>query len=338
MELNIKIEFNTHTVDNILNYPDEDTIKITFKNVNEKITINKISVNGINANIYYNTSFSINNSEVVLTSIYTIDTEGTYILKIDDLYIRSLRSNNWHCSTNKEDFIFQYEFTRSSFVDTYRDRNHIGFEEEFIPCFGCSMTFGAYQPDTDAWPYLLAQETGKNFLNLGIGGLSADGIYNNLKLLYSKNKFNQCVILFPGFERRVIKAKIDNDLWIRIPTPVSLPDTINTLAVDNTYHFYKNIQLQEKMRIAREKIIKDITNQYSKRFLLKIIKFCKDNNIELYCSGYHDDVHDYLSSCKNIKLLPKFPAMDTFTERGDDTRHPHKKHYQLFVDKIKELF
>jgi len=137
--------------------------------------------------------------------------------------------------------------------------------------------------------------------------------------------------LFPGFERRLIKAKIDDDMWIQIPTTVSL-------AVDNTYHFYKNIHLQEKMRIAREKIIKDITNQYSKRFLLKIIKFCKDNNIELYCGGYMDDVHDYLSSCKNIKLLPKFPEMDTFTERADDTHHPHKKHYQLFVDKIKELF
>ena len=112
------------------------------------------------------------------------------------------------------------------------------------------------------------------------------------------------------------------------------------LELQNLENEKHNIKYNDEylMRIAREKIIKDITNQYSKRFLLKIIKFCKDNNIELYCSGYHDDVHDYLSSCKNIKLLPKFPAMDTFTERGDDTRHPHKKHYQLFVDKIKELF
>ena len=332
MELNIKIKFNTHTVDKILNYPDEDTVKITFKNVNEKITVDEISVNGLKANIYYNTSFAINNSDVVMTSIHTIEIEGTYILKVDDLYIRSHRSSNWHCSTNKEDFIFNYEFTRSSFVDTYRDRNHIGFKKEFIPCFGCSFTFGVSQPDTDTWPYLLAQKTGKNFLNLGIGGLGADSIYNNLKLLYSKNNFNQCIILFPTFDRRIVKTKINDNMWIQIPT------TVDTLAVDNTYHFYKNIHLQEKMRIAKEKIIKDTTNKYSKKFLLKIIKFCKDNNIELHCSSWSDDVHDYLSSCKNIKLLPKFPKMDTFTERADDDNHPHKKHYQFFVDQIKELF
>ena len=33
--------------------------------------------------------------------------------------------------------------------------------------------------------------------------------------------------------------------------------------------------------------------------------------------------------------LPIFPDMDTFKERATDELHPHKKHYDLFVELIK---
>jgi lysophospholipase L1-like esterase len=33
--------------------------------------------------------------------------------------------------------------------------------------------------------------------------------------------------------------------------------------------------------------------------------------------------------------LPVFPNLDTFKERASDNLHPHKKHYELFVNNIK---
>ena len=302
-----------------LNYPLEKTIMFDVNNIeagSADINIAKIELNNIIVNSFYNTSFQMKGNkwitEETLTSISNITFNGTFKLDIDDLYIRSHRSSNWHCSTQKEDFVFVYEFTRSSFTAVYRDRDHIGFDKEFIPCFGCSFTYGQAQPTDATWPYLLSQKTGKNFLNLGVQGIGIDGIYNNLKLLYQKHKFNQCVILLPTFERRLVRSKIE-ELYFTVPSTVD----IRTANVD--YHFYNNQNVQEKITKVKEKIIKDIENRYSKRFLTKILNFCADNAIRLYCSSWSDDVYKYLK---------------TFIERAQDGGHPHKKHYQLFVNQI----
>jgi hypothetical protein len=327
MQLDIKVKFSTHTVDSILSYPEEDIVEIHFKNVKEKINIEQIVVNNVVVNQYHNTSFTISNSHTVLNSIGSVEKDGIYRLKIDDLYIRSHRANHWHCSTQKEDFIFTYEFTRSSFIDTYRDRNHIGFDEEFIPCFGCSFTYGADQPDTDTWPYLLSRKFNKNFLNLGIASSGVDAVYNNLKLLYAKHKFDRCLILVPPFERRVVRVQIEG-LYFRVCSNVDIKKNYSD------WQFYKNKEFQKKLKTVKNKIINDVENCYSKKFLMKIINFCKHNNIELHCSGWTDDVYDYLKECRNLTLLPKFPNLSLYKERADDGEHPHKKHYQYFVDQI----
>lgn len=328
---NSYIEYN-------LNYPTENIIEFNVNNIeggSANIKIIKIELNGIEANQYYNTSFEMRGNrwieEKILTSVDNISLNGCFKLYIDDLYIRAARANYWHCSGSKEDYIFYYEFARDSFIDSYRDRNHIGFDKEFIPCFGCSFTYGQYQTDTDTWPYILSQKTNKNFLNLGVGGSGIDGIYNNLKLLYLKHKFNQCVILFPCFERRIVRSKI-GDLWIRLHSSVDI------FVTDNTYQFYTNKNLREKMKIIKEKIIKDVANRYSKKFLIKIINFCKNNNIELYGSSWNDDVYEYLKIHSNFKILSKFPKLSIFKERADDNTHPHKKHYEFFVSQIKNYF
>jgi hypothetical protein len=321
-----------------LNYPIENTIEFNVKNIeggSANIKIVKIELNGIETNRYHNTSFEMQGNrwveEKILTSINDISFNGCFKLYIDNLYVRSVQSNGWHCSSSKEDFIFYYEFTRNSFIDIYRDRNHIGFDKEFIPCFGCSFTYGAYQLDTESWPYLLSQKTNKNFLNLGIGGLGIDGIYNNLKLLYRKHKFDQCVILFPNFERRIVRSQIQ-DLWIR------LHSTIDIFETNNILHFYTDKNLRKKMKTIKEKIIEDVTNRYSKKFLIKILNFCKNNNIALYSSSWNDDVYEWLQKDNDLKLLPKFPKLSIFKERADDGAHPHKKHYEFFADQIKNYF
>ena len=320
-----------------LDYPLENTVTFNANNIeleSANINIVKIELNSMPVNSFYNTSFEMRGNrwvtEEILTSISNITFNGIFKLDIDDLYVRSHRSNNWHCSPQKEDFVFQYEFTRSSFTDAYRDRNHTGFNKEFIPCFGCSFTYGAYQPDTDTWPYLLSQRTGKNFINLGVGGLGIDGIYNNLKLLYQKHKFNQCVILFPNFERRLVRCKIE-ELYFTIPS------TVDIHTANSDYQFYNNQNVQKKMSQVKEKIIKDVENRYSKKILTKILNFCADNAIKLYCSSWSNDEYNHLKQLKvynNLKLLPKFPELSMFKERADDGWHPHKKHYQYFVDQL----
>jgi len=321
-------------IEQTLNYPNENQISFNVANIeggSSDIEIIKITLNGMEVNKYHNTSFKMCGNRYVeektLTSISKISFNGTYKLCIDNLYIRSCQSQHWHCSTYKEDFVFQYEFTQDSFKDEYRDRNHVGFEKEFIPCFGCSFTYGAAQPADAAWPFLLNQKLKKKILNLGVGGAGFDAIYNNLKLLYKEHKFKQCLILFPNFERRLVRCKIDQ-LWFKIPS------TVNIKIIENNFCFYNHPVVEEKMELVQRKIIKDIKNRYSRKILSKIINFCSNNHIKLYASSWQTEVYDHLKTYNNLVLLPQFPKLNTFNERAEDGRHPHRKHYQYFVDQI----
>jgi len=325
MAIEVKIHLSTEIIERNIEYPTQNKISFTIDPGDQKIKVNKITLNDIETNIFYNTSLLINDSDTVLTSVHEITKKGVYTLQFDDLYILSHRSNNWHCSNLKEDFIFQYEFTRDSFTNTYRDRNHTGFDKEFTPCFGCSFTYGEGQPDTDAWPHILAKKTDKNYLNLGVPGIGIDGIYNNLKLLHKKHKFNDCMILFPTFNRRIVRCKID-DLYFRIPSTVNIHDATSE------YQLYRNKEVIDKMTKVKESIVKDTNDRYSKIFLTKIINYCRKNNIRLMASSWDDEVYRYLQSQDHVNMLCQFPKLSLFKERADDGQHPHKKHYQYFTD------
>ena len=172
---------------------------------------------------------------------------------------------------------------------------------------------------------MTAKKTDKNYLNLGVPGIGIDGIYNNLKLLHKKHKFNECVILFPTFDRRIVRCDID-DLYFRISS------TVNIDSATSEYQLYRNKDLVAKMQKVRDRIIGDTENRYSKFFLNKIINYCNDNNIKLSASSWDDEVYDYLQTKDSIELINKFPELSLFEERADDGQHPHKKHYQYFTD------
>jgi hypothetical protein len=331
---NIKIKKNI-VIEQKLNYPTENIASFEVENVfagSASIDITKIEMNGIETNVFYNTSFEMKNNQYVknekLTSINAISFNGLFRLELDDLYINSHRSQGWHVSKNKKDFIFHYEFTNNNFSNVYKDRNYIGFDSYFIPCFGCSFTYGPFHKEKESWPFLLAQETGKKFLNLGVCGAGIDLIYNNLTLLYSKYKFKECVILFPPFERRVIKNTINN-LYFNFPN--------NLETKDNYFYFFHDINIKKQIIKVKEKILKDNNNIYSKKILYKIIKFCNNKNIKLFCSSWSNDVYDHLQNNNNIVLLPTYPNLNIFTERSNDNAHPHKKHHVFFVNEIKKI-
>ena len=328
MRIKVKIFISTETIEQDLKYPLQKKVSFAYDPKDKAVRVDRITLNDIESkNIFYNTSFAIANSDTVLTSVHEITKKGVYTLYLDDLYILSHRSNNWHCSTHKEDFIFNYEFTNDSFTNDYRDRDHKYFDDYFVPCFGCSFTFGAFQPADAAWPHLLRRKTGTNYINLGLGGSGIDGIYNNLKLLHKKKQFDRCVILFPNFERRIVRCKLD-DLYL------GMYSTIDVTAETSDFHFYNDSRLADKMKQVRESIFKDKDNRYSKIFLHKIISYCQDQKIDLAVSSWVTDVYDYLKQQKNVKILPKFPELSSYNERADDGEHPHRKHYQQFVEDI----
>jgi len=327
MNLKIKIFLSTGIIEQNIEYPLQKNISFPIDPKDETVSIDRITLNDIETNKFYNTSFAIDNSDTVLTSVHEITKKGVYTLKLDDLYILSHRSNCWHCSELKDDFMFQYEFTRDSFTNIYRDREHKGFDSEFIPCFGCSFTYGEGQTDIDTWPSLLSKKTGQRYLNLGVGGCGIDGIYNNLKLLHKKHKFNQCIILFPPFIRRMVRTKIE-DLYLRVPS------TLDLTVATSDFHMFSNTLITDKMKKVKESIIQDIDNKYSKIFLNKIINYCKLNNVKLSVSSWNKEVYHYLESQGHVTMLGQFPELSLFTERADDGRHPHRKHYQYFVNEI----
>ena len=327
MDLKIKFHLDTKVIVYDIEYPKQNQISFAIDPGDQKIKINKITLNGIETNIFYNTSFSIDNSDVVLTSVHEITRKGVYKLQLDDLYILSHRSNNWHCSEHKNDFLFHYEFTKDSFSNIYRDRESKGFDSDFIPCFGCSFTYGQGQPETNTWPSILSRETNRNFLNMGVCGIGIDGIYKNLTLLHKKHQFEQCVILLPTFSRRMVSCKIDG-VYFTIPSSVNIEDATSD------YQFYRNKKVISKMTKVKDSIAKDISDQYSKLFLTKIVNYCTKNKIKLLLSSWDDDVYDHLQRKRNILRLNQFPKLSLFKERANDGVHPTRKHYQLFVDQI----
>ena len=327
MLLDIEIKFSDRTVHEQLDYPNQNKLEIEFNEVDSPISVENIIVNGIDANIFHNTSYKFPNSKTTLDSVHTIEKPGLYTLIIDDLYIRSHRSSTWHCSEKARDFIHTYEFTKNSFVEDYRDRSHKGFDVGYIPCFGCSFTYGADQPDTATWPYLLAKKTGKDFLNLGMASAGVDAIYNNMSLLHESHPFDKCVILIPPFTRRIVQSKI-GDLHIRICSNVDLNSQ------KSNFHFFNDPGLRQQMDLIKQKIFNDVDNEYSILHFDKILDFCNAKKIDLYCSAWQEEEYEYLKQKEGFTLLPAFPRMDSFKERATDGLHPHEKHYRLFVDKI----
>ena len=119
MKLEVKIYFSSHIVEKTIHYPEEKTINIDFSNITSAVTVEKILVNNLPANIYQNTKYKIANSNVTYDSVHLIDNPGTYTLTLDDFYIQSLRADNWHTSEHANDFIFKYESSRILGLDCF---------------------------------------------------------------------------------------------------------------------------------------------------------------------------------------------------------------------------
>ena len=198
----------------------------------------------------------------------------------------------------------------------YTDNNlKINKNKKFydIICVGCSYTYGEGVEEKSTWPFLLGQKLDKSVGNLGVSGMSIHGCLR--QTLYSLKNYNsdKIIILLPNFERILYKFKFLNNFAFYNFTSQSIHKT----------YLYKFFSYEEQIKRVLKNGIRN-----GKR----IINYFNNLNKNIYLTSWDKEVYASIPDGRN--KLPKFPYINTFKKRATDGSHPHKKHYELFVESI----
>ena len=187
-----------------------------------------------------------------------------------------------------------------------------------IFCIGDSFTVGQGVDKQDNWPAILSLKTDADNVNIGSGGLSADGCLLNTKYVLDTFKPKIIICLLPTRLRKIFKFKfLDFYGFISIG--------INS-----------NLKMPTIFKRYIEKIKKELLNdQYTKNNWIdsckNIIKYCHYKNVKCFISTWDESMYEYIP--EDVRL-PGFPDLKMFKERATDGSHPHKKHYEVFVNSI----
>lgn len=154
-------------------------------------------------------------------------------------------------------------------------------DNEFIPVFGCSHTWGVGIPEEWIW-YNNLNETQK-FFNCGIVGGGLHEAYMLMKKLYSEKKFSKAYIVVPHSERFAY---------------VSNKQFVEGLAGDGPNPFLKQLDIDPNL---------DTKNFYSNITLDAIKMFCEKHDIQLF--GY---IKRSLSSINDFSTKFNIPGPPTF--------------------------
>jgi len=198
----------------------------------------------------------------------------------------------------------------------YTDNNlRIDKNKKFydIICIGCSFTYGWGVEENSTWPFLLGQKLDRSVGNFGVWGMSIHGCL--VQTLYVLKNYNadKILILLPNFERMLYKFKFLNN---------SVFYNFTRGSIDKNF-LYKFLNYKEQLaRILKNGI----------RNGKRIINYLNNLNKNIYLTSWDDEVYESIPEVRN--KLPIFPKLTTFEERGTDGIHPHKKHYELFVENI----
>jgi hypothetical protein len=333
----IDITSNIILVDEIQNNDNIFEFHVSnIMNNSSEILIQKILINGIEANLYHNTSFIMKNNEYVenkrLTSIHRIDFNGIYQLKVNEEYLEPLRSQHWHVSNNNFDYIFNYIFSENIFDLIYRPRNHKKIFSDSICVLGDSFTYGSGLDNSDTWPVLLEEKIKLPVMNLAVPGAGIDLIYNNYKKLVKEYNFKKIIINFPNMERRLIRCCLEGKKFYKVPTSFVPMDSNNPWLYAN----YETVKIRRKK--IEKKIINDINFFYSKKILKKIINLSKKQNIKTFYTSRDNYTYSYIkSNYEDANMLPKYPQLTLFKERAKNGTHPAGVHNEYFVKEIIHL-
>jgi hypothetical protein len=197
--------------------------------------------------------------------------------------------------------------------------NNIKIKNLDIFCIGDSFTIGSGVAQNDSWPALLTLKTHKHNINLGSGGLSPDGCATNVEYVLNNYNPKTIICLLPTRLRKIYKFTFldyAGYISIGINSDFKLPELFKTEI--------ENIQRNE---LLDDNIIKKLWIDSCQN----IVKSCKSKNVKCFISTWDKDMYEYIPT--DVRL-PVFPLLETFSERATDGSHPHKKHYELFVDSI----
>jgi len=198
-----------------------------------------------------------------LKSVYRIDYNGTFALDITEQYIAPIKSQHWHVSNTINDYIFVYNLNNNVFDLEYRPRNHDKIVSNKICVLGDSFTYGTCLDNEHTWPVILEKKLKETVNNLAVPGAGIDLIYNNFVRLCKEHSFKKIIIVLPVLERRVIKCRVDNGKFYRVPNTFSPDDD------DNEWRYANYSVVKKRRKCIEEQMVKDIDCVYSKKIIKK---------------------------------------------------------------------
>ena len=200
--------------------------------------------------------------------------------------------------------------------ENYCKWENVNLTNETFFCVGDSLTFGEGVATSDTWPSLL----NRGAYNFGSRGLSHDGCLKNVKYILNNSDYvKQIVCLLPEASRKLLEFEF-------LGHTGCIPVSLNT-----SWKLPKEYQKAVKETVSFIMDEKAIINDWI-RCCSEIIALCKERNVECWLSTWAERLHKHIPKQNR---LPIFPEKQTFTERATDEMHPHRKHYELFVKKIK---
>jgi hypothetical protein len=210
---------------------------------------------------------------------------------------------------------WQMSYTDTS-INGYLDTKKTNAD---IFCIGDSFTFGEGVDRQHTWPAILTSKTNKDNINLGSGGLSVDGCLINVEYVLNNFEPKTIICLLPTRFRKIYKFNfLDYFGYI-------------TVGLFSDYKFPKifktGIETIKRVELLDDNTIKRNWIDSCKN----IIKSCQCKNIKCFISTWDKDMYEHIP--EDVRL-PKFPDLEMFKERATDGLHPHKKHYELFVESI----
>jgi hypothetical protein len=257
----------------------------------------KLLYNGKEVDLHGITSFMMANNQYV---------ENTSIACYTDIYFNGMLTIQFDKKW------FEYNILQGANLDRgYASWDPIVLTNDEVFCVGDSYTlgFGASR----SYPSML------NAFNFGVGGMSHDGCFMNIKyILENSSSVRKIICLLPGETRKLYNFEfLDSKGCI----PVAFEDKRQ---LPKEYH--KDV-VDIKEFILDGRIEQDWIQNVS-----HIIDMCNKHGVECWLSTYDPDMWPHIPSKYR---LPFFPNMNTFPERATDNLHPHEKHYELFVKNIK---
>jgi hypothetical protein len=196
---------------------------------------------------------------------------------------------------------FGYYINDMGFRGTYPDISN----KKLLAILGCSIAFGQGLPEDKIYANLVARQTSKEYLNLGIPGA--------------------------GCHRIALTFSAATKLWDIETAVVNLPAFTRFHYSDKSNHFHSILLSYEMNPGELENVRKDIVHHFSDQFLVAqaidaiqwIIDIAKLKNINLILSSWDADTIQLVKAAFDLDIL-KFNAIDSARD-GHPGTESHKE-------------